>query len=287
MLADDPEYAALVDDSQGAAALDLLIGEDASALRGLGAVSVRLPTRRHRRYTEGAPLLHRPAPGQPARDQGLHLRGLPPAAPPRSGTAGRALPADADRAHESGTIGALMGTIVRWSPGEIVAAEGAIRTVFAAAFGMSTLEAARFTAALERHATCRDFRFLAATAPEGGRLLGFIYGYSGEPGQWFHDLLRATLSPDLVERWLIGSFELVEFGVVPEAQGRGLGGRLHDALLAEVTNRTAVLTTRQGDTAARKLYLRRGWQEICAEYHFPNNPKPYAILGRDRTPIAP
>lgn len=41
MLADDPEYAALVDDSAGAAALDVLIGEDASALRGLGATSIR------------------------------------------------------------------------------------------------------------------------------------------------------------------------------------------------------------------------------------------------------
>lgn len=41
MVADDPEYAALVGDSRGAAALDVLIGEDARALRGVGAASVR------------------------------------------------------------------------------------------------------------------------------------------------------------------------------------------------------------------------------------------------------
>lgn len=179
-----------------------------------------------------------------------------------------------------------MGTIVRWSPGEIAAAEEAIRAVFAAAFAMPTTEAARFTAALGRHATRRDFRFFAATVPETGQLLGFIYGYSGEPGQWFHDLLRATLPPDLVARWLADSFELVEFGVLPEAQGQGFGGRLHDTLLTDVTNRTAILTTRQGDTAARRLYLRRGWQEVCAEYHFPDNAQPYTILGRDHTPAA-
>ena len=176
-----------------------------------------------------------------------------------------------------------MGTIARWTLEEIGAAEEAIRTVFAAAFAMSTTEAARFTAALTRHMERRDFRFLAATAPESGLLLGFIYGYSGEPGQWFHDLLRATLAPDLVARWLTGSFELVEFGVRPEAQGRGLGGRLHDTLLASVANRTAILTTREGDTAARQLYLRRGWQEIRPAYHFPNNPKAYTILARDLT----
>ncbi len=177
-----------------------------------------------------------------------------------------------------------MDTIARWSPERIRADEAAIRAVFAAAFAMSATEAARFTAALGRHATRRDFRFFAATAPEAGRLLGFIYGYSGEPGQWFHDLLRATLPPPIVARWLADSFELVEFGVLPEAQGRGLGGRLHDTLLASVTNPTAILTTRQGDTAARQLYLRRGWQEVCADYHFPDNAQPYAILGRDRVP---
>jgi aminoglycoside 6'-N-acetyltransferase len=41
MIADDPEYAARVGDPRGAAALDVLIGEDASARRGLGATSVR------------------------------------------------------------------------------------------------------------------------------------------------------------------------------------------------------------------------------------------------------
>jgi len=174
-----------------------------------------------------------------------------------------------------------MGTIARWSPEEVGAAEEAIRAVFAAAFAMSPTEAARFTVALTRHASRRDFRFVAATAPESSRLLGFIYGYSGEPGQWFHDLLRATLAPDLVARWLADSFELVEFGVLPEAQGRGLGGRLHDALLTGITNRTAILTTRQGDTVARQLYLRRGWQEVCAEYHFPDNAQAYTILGRN------
>lgn len=180
-----------------------------------------------------------------------------------------------------------MGTIARWSPDEIVPNEGAIRAVFAAAFAMSATEAARFTAALGRHTTRRDFRFFAATAPDTGRLLGFIYGYSGEPGQWFHDLLRATLPPELVARWVADSFELVEFGVLPDAQRQGFGGRLHDALLASVANRTAILTTRRGDTAARRLYLRRGWREVCAEYHFPDNARPYAILGRDLSAISP
>lgn len=41
MRADDPEYAALSGDAAGAAALDVLIGEVASAGRGFGVASVR------------------------------------------------------------------------------------------------------------------------------------------------------------------------------------------------------------------------------------------------------
>jgi GNAT superfamily N-acetyltransferase len=180
----------------------------------------------------------------------------------------------------------VTGTIARWSPEEIGTNEEVICAVVAAAFAMPPTEAWRFTAALTRHATRRDFRFFAATEPKSSRLLGFIYGYSGAPGQPFHDLLRATLAPDRVARWLADSFELVGFGVLPEAQGRGVGGRLHDTLLAEVTNRTAILTARQEDTAARQFYLRRDWQEVCAAYHFPNNTQPYAILGRGLVPAA-
>lgn len=181
-----------------------------------------------------------------------------------------------------------MSTIAQWSPERIAAEDEAIRAVFAAAFVMSATEAARFTTALAHHTTRRDFRFLAATDPTTDKLLGFIYGYSGEPGQWFHDLLRATLTPDLVALWLADPFELVEFGVIPEAQGHGIGGRLHDALLAGVSNRTIILTTRKGDTAARRLYARGGWQELRTDYFFPGNTKPYVLLGLRRpTPDAP
>ena len=41
LVATEPDYAAIVGDSNGAAAIDIFIGEDASAGRGLGATAIR------------------------------------------------------------------------------------------------------------------------------------------------------------------------------------------------------------------------------------------------------
>lgn len=174
--------------------------------------------------------------------------------------------------------------IVGLSPGEVAAGRAEIGRVFAGAFGVAPDEAARFVEdVVARHSARRDFRFLAAREGGGGRLLGFIYGYTGEPGQWFHDLMRVALDREAAARWLAAPLEVVEFGVLPEAQGLGIGGRLHDELLAGAPNRAAILSTRQGETAASGLYRRRGWQTLLRDYHFPGGEQPYTILGLDLT----
>jgi ribosomal protein S18 acetylase RimI-like enzyme len=177
-----------------------------------------------------------------------------------------------------------MSAIAEWSPAMIAASSEEIREVFAAAFVMSADEASRFVGHLATHATRRDFRFFAAWDGDDGPLLGFIYGYTGEPGQWFHDRIRAALAPEIAEHWLADVYEVVEFAVRPEAQGRGIGGQLHDALVSSLTNRTAILSTRQEDTAAIRLYRRRGWQPILTDYQFPSSAKLYTILGLDLRP---
>ncbi len=174
-----------------------------------------------------------------------------------------------------------MSAISEWSLATIAASGEEIREVFATAFVMPPDEASRFVGHLATHATRRDFRFIAAREGDTGPLLGFIYGYTGEPGQWFHDRIRAALTPEMAGRWLADVYEVVEFGVRPEAQGRGIGGQLHDALVSSLTNRTAILSTRQGDTAAMRLYRRRGWQPLLTDYRFPNSTNPYTIMGLD------
>lgn len=174
-----------------------------------------------------------------------------------------------------------MSTIAVWSPAMIAASGEEIRDVFAAAFVMDTDEASRFAGHLATHAIRRDFRFLAAREGTAGPLLGFIYGYTGEPRQWFHDRIRTALPPEIAEHWLADVYEVVEFGVRPEAQGRGIGGQLHDTLVSDLANRTAILSTRQGATAAMRLYQRRGWQPLLTDYRFPGSVRPYTIMGRE------
>jgi predicted GNAT superfamily acetyltransferase len=50
---------------------------------------------------------------------------------------------------------------------------------------------ARIDEILPRHVVRDGFRFLGAFAD--GRLVGFVYGYRGARGQWWHDRVAAAL----------------------------------------------------------------------------------------------
>jgi ribosomal protein S18 acetylase RimI-like enzyme len=139
----------------------------------------------------------------------------------------------------------------------------------------------RFAEILPRHARRRGFRFLAARDGER-RLAGFVYGYLGGPGEWWHDHVAAVLGPDRAARWLQpGHFELVELQVRPDFRRRGLGRRLHDELLAGLEAPTAVLSTEQDNEAALALYDRCGWQVILDEIDFGPGYPPFVVLGKE------
>jgi GNAT superfamily N-acetyltransferase len=56
--------------------------------------------------------------------------------------------------------------------------------------------------------------------------------------------------------------ELVHLAVDPTARGRGVGGAIHDTLLADRTARAAVLTVDLRASPARALYGQRGWRPL-------------------------
>ena len=145
---------------------------------------------------------------------------------------------------------------------------------------------------LPRHASRDAFTFVAAV-DAAGRIVGFAYGYCGAPGQWWHDAVRRAMTSHQRKRWLrSGHVELAELHVAPERRRRGLGGRLHDALLAAYPDApTSLLSTQAGNAPARALYERRGWEVVVPELRFAAGGEPYAILGldlagtRSRTPV--
>jgi ribosomal protein S18 acetylase RimI-like enzyme len=111
-----------------------------------------------------------------------------------------------------------------------------------------------------RHRSRADYRL--AVAEEGRRVVGFAWGYTGQPGQYWPDLVSTTLGA-AVDGWVGGHFEFVELAVAPGARRRGLGGRLHDALVAGLPHDRGLLGT-SADPAdpAVALYLGRGWQPL-------------------------
>ncbi len=138
---------------------------------------------------------------------------------------------------------------------------------------------ARIDEILPRHGTRDGFRFLGAFADD--RVVGFVYGYRGASGQWWHDRVAAALGPDGTERWLPpGHFEFTELHVRPEYRRRGIGGSLHDALLEGLEAPTTVLSTQTDNEPAIALYLGRGWQVIVPYLDFGSG-RPFLIMGRD------
>ena len=138
---------------------------------------------------------------------------------------------------------------------------------------------ARIDEILPRHIARRGFRFFGAFVQ--GQLVGFVYGYRGGPGQWWHDRVAAALGSEGVERWLPhGHLEFTELHVRPEFRRRGIGGTLHDALLASVNAPTAVLSTQTDNDPAIALYSGRGWRVIVPYLDFGSG-RPFLIMGRD------
>jgi ribosomal protein S18 acetylase RimI-like enzyme len=130
------------------------------------------------------------------------------------------------------------------------------------------------------HATREGFRAVVEAAGNGG-LAGFAYGYRGATGQWWHDVVAAALGPEGARRWLAeGHFEFVELHVRRDLWGRGIGGRLHDALLAGEPG-PAVLSTQRENERALGLYHRRGWEVIVPEIDFGAGYPPFCVLGKD------
>jgi GNAT superfamily N-acetyltransferase len=169
-------------------------------------------------------------------------------------------------------------------PDEVETVRAGILDVFSAAFAGPPYheglpDTARFNATLTRHSRYTGFCCYIAEEGVGGRVVGFTYGYAALPGGWWYDLVAAALPPAGVARWMSDAFEFVELAVHPAAQGQGIGARLHDTLLADLPYRTALLSTYQGETAARQLYRRRGWVPLLEDFYYPGSTVPMAILG--------
>ncbi len=156
-------------------------------------------------------------------------------------------------------------------------------TIYGAAMSADPDELPSRRAIMERHAVNPGFRALAASAATAGRVVAFSYAFRGLPGQWWHDVVRAGISAECgltaARDWLDDVVEIAEVHVHPDFQARGIGRRMVLALAADRAERTAVLSTRDAPTPARKLYRSLGFSDLLTDFVFPGGGPAYAVMG--------
>jgi GNAT superfamily N-acetyltransferase len=175
-------------------------------------------------------------------------------------------------------------TVCELSPGEFTARLDQLLAVYAAAMRPppETLPGRR--SIMAGHSAYPGFRALTVDGPGGPVALG--YGFHGAAGQWWHDTVARALADSsgaaAAAAWLDDCLEVAELHVVPGYQGRGLGGTLLQRLTSGRPERTAVLSTRDALTRARRLYRGVGFTDLLTAFaFFPGGEPPYAVMGAE------
>ncbi len=189
--------------------------------------------------------------------------------------------------------------LLEFGKARFLAELGVLTSVYAAAMQPPQHQLPGRRAIMERHAGFPSFRCVAMTLPDDPRdappelrtqsgrdrlvVIGFAYGFHGTTGQWWHDLVRSALAAaggrDLAQTWLGDSFEVAEVHVHPSYQGRGVGRAMVPALIHPRLERTALLSTQDTDSRARRLYRSLGFSDLLTGYRFPGTDPPYAVMG--------
>jgi len=122
-------------------------------------------------------------------------------------------------------------------------------------------------------------------AHRADEIIAFSYAFSGQNGQWWHDVVAAALiaksGPKVATQWLADSLEIAEVHVHPDYHRRGIGRSLVLGLADGRQERTAVLSTQDAQSPARHLYRRLGFTDLLTGYAFPGTPVPYAVMGAE------
>jgi ribosomal protein S18 acetylase RimI-like enzyme len=155
--------------------------------------------------------------------------------------------------------------------------------VYAAAMRPSAEQLAGRHPIMAAHATYPGFRALVGTADDD--LAGFCYGFHGAPGQWWHVRvsygLAASHGQAAARRWLADTFELAELHVIPAYQGLGIGSNLLLKTIGRISERHVVLSTRDTESVARRMYRGLGFTDLLTGFRFDGSEPPYAVMGAE------
>jgi GNAT superfamily N-acetyltransferase len=170
-------------------------------------------------------------------------------------------------------------TLTELGAARFVAAVDKMLAVYTAAMNPAPSQLSGRRSIMARHATNPGFRALDGD----GEPVAFSYGFHGEPGQWWHDMvnyaLAATSGAAEASRWLSDSFEVAELHVTPAYQHQGLGRSLLYRLTDGLSERNALLSTHDSESPARHLYRSAGFVDLLTAFRFSGGDPPYAVMG--------
>jgi GNAT superfamily N-acetyltransferase len=172
--------------------------------------------------------------------------------------------------------------LVNYTKDDVIAARNELGELYRRAFRVESDERIELfiSNSLVQHAGYAGYRCVVAV-DEAGTIAGFVYGYHSEPGRWWHDTVAPAIRNHAAGEYLINAFEFVEFAVLPEFQGRGIGKALHNAILSQTTESHALLSTDAGINPAHELYLRLGWTDLVRDFVYPGGGGVAVLMGLD------
>jgi ribosomal protein S18 acetylase RimI-like enzyme len=173
---------------------------------------------------------------------------------------------------------AINAAIEPWTGRQFAGRVEEAMEIYVQAMGYPRYTGAQRAVTARRHTTNEGFACRAALADDS-TLLGFGYGYTTRPGQWWHDLVRRALDKQHQGDWLQNAFELSELHVLPEFQGAGTGRALLTGLAAALPHDTMLLSTPDIQSRAFRLYRDLGFVDLRRHYLFPGDVRPFAVLG--------